>query len=169
MSVMAGRARAHAEIARMLTFRVKDAPSEIGPDGFPVPGAPPSTPLRFPVGATVLCHVQRWERAVIVKHWYREANWETGKLVLPQPCARFVFTCALLSQVRTLPSSSAVEQHSGVRAAGQHSLHPPLLLRNATGAHARTLCHVLALIISRTRINKCIFVVYLATARCDAA
>jgi hypothetical protein len=111
MSVMAGRARAHAEIARMLTFRVKDAPSEIGPDGFPVPGAPPSTPLRFPVGATVLCHVQRWERAVIVKHWYREANWETGKLVLPQPCARFVFTRAR-SCLRYAPYQALVQSNN---------------------------------------------------------
>lgn len=79
MSVFAGRARAHAEIARMLTLR-KETPSEIGPDGFPVPGPVPSTmDLRFPIGAEVLCHVQKWERAIIVKHWYREANWETGK------------------------------------------------------------------------------------------
>ena len=70
MSVLAGHAGAHAEIARVLTLRVKDAPSDIGPD---------CTPLQFPVGAAVVCHVQRWEKAVIVKHWYREANWESGK------------------------------------------------------------------------------------------
>jgi hypothetical protein len=79
MSVLAARARAHAEIARMLTCSAHDPPSEIGPDGFPLPGPVPCAPLRFPVGATVLCHVQRWERAVVVKHWYREANWDTGK------------------------------------------------------------------------------------------
>jgi hypothetical protein len=79
MSIFAGRARAHAEIARVLTLR-NETLSEIGPDGFPVPGPVPSTTdLRFPIGAEVLCHCQKWERAIIVKHWYREANWVTGK------------------------------------------------------------------------------------------
>jgi G3E family GTPase len=45
---------------------------------FPDPGPVPTQVLRFPVGATVMVNVGEWEKAVIVKHWYREDLWDTG-------------------------------------------------------------------------------------------
>lgn len=45
---------------------------------YPDPGPIPTTPLRYPVGVTVLVNVGDWEEAVIVKHWYREDLWDTG-------------------------------------------------------------------------------------------
>jgi hypothetical protein len=47
----------------------------------PEPGPIPPDPLRFNVGDQVLCNVGTWEPSVIVKHWYREALWDTGKYV----------------------------------------------------------------------------------------
>jgi G3E family GTPase len=48
---------------------------------YPEPGPVPTDPLRFNVGEQVLCNVGTWEPSTIVKHWYREALWDTGKYV----------------------------------------------------------------------------------------
>jgi hypothetical protein len=79
MSVSASRLRAHAEIARMLMACVEPPTSQVMADGLPEPGPVPSKKLRFAVGDMVLCHRMTWEQAVVVKHWYREPNWPTGK------------------------------------------------------------------------------------------
>jgi G3E family GTPase len=48
---------------------------------YPDPGPVPTDPLRYQVGDQVLCNVGTWEPSVIMKHWYREALWDTGKYV----------------------------------------------------------------------------------------
>lgn len=49
-------------------------------DGKPVdPGKPPNKKLRFKVGDTVQCMTGEWSRGKVVKHWYREEYWETGR------------------------------------------------------------------------------------------
>jgi G3E family GTPase len=46
---------------------------------YPDPGPVPTAPLQFSVGETVLVNVGSWTKAVIVKHYYREPLWNTGK------------------------------------------------------------------------------------------
>lgn len=49
-------------------------------DGKPVdPGKPPKTKLRFKVGQRVKCNSGEWTAGTIVKLWYRETYWETGR------------------------------------------------------------------------------------------
>lgn len=49
-------------------------------DGKPVePGQPPKTKLRFKVGQKVRCKNGTWAKGTIVKLWYREPYWETGR------------------------------------------------------------------------------------------
>merc|ERR1712216_47898 len=49
-------------------------------DGKPVdPGTPPKQKLRFKVGDKVVCMTGDWSKGKVVKHWYREEYWETGR------------------------------------------------------------------------------------------
>jgi G3E family GTPase len=43
------------------------------------PGKPPEVELRFKVGDKVECMMGSWEKGTIVKLWYRDAYWPTGK------------------------------------------------------------------------------------------
>lgn len=45
----------------------------------PAPGKPPTELPRFKVGTKVLCNVGTWETGKVVKIWYREEYWETGR------------------------------------------------------------------------------------------
>lgn len=50
----------------------------------PEPGTPPSTPLRFKAGDRVRVNVGEWTAGRVVKQWYREQMWETGKFAAYQ-------------------------------------------------------------------------------------
>ncbi len=76
MFVSSGSARAHAEITKLLASGVGCIKPR---DGFPDPGPLPTDALRFSVGETVLCQVGTWKDAVVVKQWYREPDWATGR------------------------------------------------------------------------------------------
>ena len=47
----------------------------------PDPGPVPTNQLRLKVGDRVECNTNNWEKGIIVKLWYREDYWETGKYV----------------------------------------------------------------------------------------
>jgi len=47
----------------------------------PEPGVPPKTQLRFKAGDKVRVNVGEWVSGTVVKQWYREQLWETGKFV----------------------------------------------------------------------------------------
>jgi len=83
MSVPFGSARAHTEIARLLASGLGLANPRVhrvtGNHANPDPGPVPRDALRFSIGHTVMCQVGTWSKAVVVKHWYREPDWETGR------------------------------------------------------------------------------------------
>lgn len=43
------------------------------------PGPVPTTKLQYKLGARVLCKLDKWEKGTIIKLWYREELWETGR------------------------------------------------------------------------------------------
>lgn len=45
----------------------------------PEPGAIPKQKLTYEVGNVVKCKVDRWMKGIVVKQWYREELWETGR------------------------------------------------------------------------------------------
>ena len=45
----------------------------------PEPGPIPETKLRFKVGDRVKCKRDEWEEGFVIKLWYREDLWETGR------------------------------------------------------------------------------------------
>ena len=45
----------------------------------PDPGPVPTTKLTYPIGARVKCKVDKWRAGTVIKHWYREMFWETGR------------------------------------------------------------------------------------------
>jgi len=48
---------------------------------YPEPGPIPTDTLRFKAGDKVMVKVGTWERGVVVKQWYRELAWPTGRYV----------------------------------------------------------------------------------------
>lgn len=42
-------------------------------------GSPPEDKLRFKIGDRVECQTGDWSQGKVVKHWYRETYWETGR------------------------------------------------------------------------------------------
>jgi len=45
----------------------------------PEPGPIPTAQLKFKKGDTVMCNMGMWVKGLIVKEWYREELWPTGK------------------------------------------------------------------------------------------
>ncbi len=45
----------------------------------PEPGPVPTTKLTYEVGDIVKCKVDKWMSGIVVKQWYREDLWETGR------------------------------------------------------------------------------------------
>ena len=58
---------------------IKDLKECIFDGKAPEPGPVPNKKLKFKLGDRVKCKMEQWEEGTVVKLWYREELWETGK------------------------------------------------------------------------------------------
>lgn len=59
----------------------------------PEPGPVPKTKLTYKVGDKIICKCAQWEKGTVVKLWYREELWATGRYAPYQVLLDATNTC----------------------------------------------------------------------------